>query len=97
MTHISITSKSPAIVLPLLNEALEREKGIIKHSMAKCQSRVSALSAALGVDAEKLMAGEVPHTEENEMELLELAGEIELLRHFAEEIAALETVEICAA
>ena len=49
----------------------------------------------LGVDTGKLMKGDVEHTEDNDMQLIELEGEIEILEHLETELKALETVEIC--
>ena len=47
------------------------------------------------MDIDKLKRGEVEHTESNDMQLIELEGEIEILEHLEDELKALETVEIC--
>jgi len=57
--------------------------------------RIRELAKNLGVNIDKLMRGEVKHTASNDMQLLELEGEIEILRHLETEIKELESVEIC--
>jgi hypothetical protein len=41
------------------------------------------------------MQGEVEHTASNDMQLIELEGEVEALRHLESELKELESVEIC--
>lgn len=94
MTSISIQSALP-LPLSLLMGALDREKRILKNSVKTAKKRVGALSKALAVDPERLLQGEVAHTDANDMELLELEGELILLATMEQELAALESVRIC--
>ena len=95
MQTISLKSDSPDTVIPLLKNAIDREKRILAESLRVTREKVNKLAKDLAVDIDKLMRGEVKHTESNDMQLLELEGEIEILRHLETEIKELESVEIC--
>lgn len=95
MQTIFIKSNSSKIIIPLLTGALEREKRILIDSIRREKEKINKLAKNLTVDIDKLMAGEIEHTESNEMELIELEGEIEILRHLENELNALESLEIC--
>ena len=95
MQTISLKSGSPDTVIPLLKNAIDREKRILAESLRVTRERVNKLAKNLAVDIDKLMRGEVKHTASNDMQLLELEGEIEILRHLETEIKELESVEIC--
>ena len=95
MQTISLKSDSPDTVIPLLKNAIDREKRILAESLRVTRERVNKLAKNLAVDIDKIMRGEVKHTASNDMQLLELEGEIEILRHLETEIKELESVEIC--
>lgn len=95
MQTISIKSHSPEKTIPLLTNAIEREKRIVMDSLRTTRQRVEALAKEMGVDVSKLMLGEVDHDETHDMRLLELEGEMELLGHLESELRELETLEIC--
>jgi len=95
MKIISIKSMSPEKTIPLLETAVEREKNIIMDSLKTTREKVDALAKVLAVDIDKLMKGEVPHTEANDMKLIELEGEVEILKHLESELKELESLEIC--
>lgn len=94
MASISIQSALP-LPLPLLMGALDREKRILRNSVKTAKKRVGALSRSLAVDPERLLRGEVTHTDANDMDLLELEGELILLATMEQELAALESARIC--
>lgn len=95
MQTVSLKSNSPDTLIPLLRNAIDREKRILTESLRMTKERVKKLSEKLGVDTDRLMRGEIEHTESNEMGLIELEGEIEILRHLENELKELESVEIC--
>lgn len=95
MSTISIKGDTSEAVLSLLTNALGREKRIISDSLRTTRDKVNALAKLLSVDVEKLMRGEIEHVESKDMQLIELEGEIELLRHFEVELKELESLEIC--
>lgn len=95
MQTISIKSRSPEKSIPLLRNAIEREKRIVMDSLKTTRLRIESLAEELGVDVSKLMRGEVDHDEAHDMKLVELEGETELLRHLESELRELETLEIC--
>jgi len=95
MQTISIKSRSPEKTIPLLTNAIAREKRIVMDSLRTTRQRVESLAKEMGVDVSKLMRGEVDHDETRDMRLLELEGETELLRHLESELSELETLEIC--
>ena len=81
--------------MALLTSALGREKRIIADSRRITRDKVNALAKTLSVDVEKLMRGEIEHVESKDMQLIELEGEVELLKHFEAELKELESLEIC--
>ncbi len=95
MSTISIKGDSSETVRSLLTSALDREKRIITDSLRTTRDKVNALAIMLSVDVEKLMRGEIEHAESKDMQLIELEGEVELLRHLETELRELETLEIC--
>ncbi len=79
----------------MLRSAIDREKRIITESLRIAKEKIGRLSKVPGVDIDKLMKGEIEHTESNEFRLIELEGEIELMKHLESELKELESVEIC--
>lgn len=95
MQTISLKSGSAETVIPLLRNAIDREKRILKESVRVTREKVNTLAKGLAIDIDKLMQGEVEHTASNDMQLIELEGEVEVLRHLESEFKELESVEIC--
>ncbi|MBM4141329.1 MAG: hypothetical protein FJ242_07595 [Nitrospira sp.] len=95
MQTITLKSDSPDTLVSLLKNAMDREKRILMDTIRGIKNKIDSLAKSLGIDIDKLMAGEIKHTESNEMQLIELEGKIELLKHLESELKALETVEIC--
>lgn len=95
MESIAIKSHSSARVIPLIKNAIEREKRIIQDSLNVTRDRIKGLSSRLNVDLSSLVEGTVVHTELNEMELLELEGEMGVLKHLEESLKELDELEIC--
>lgn len=95
MQTISLKSSSAETVIPLLRNAIDREKRILKESVRVAKEKVNKLAGTLSIDVDKLMKGEVEHTDSNDMQLIELEGEVEVLKHLESELNDLESVEIC--
>lgn len=95
MQTISLKSNSSDMVIPLLKNAIDREKRILLDTLRITRGKINKLTESLGVDIDKLMRGEVEHTEANDMQLIELEGEIEISKHIEAELKELESVEIC--
>ncbi|MGQ3683758.1 MAG: hypothetical protein ACUBOA_01875 [Candidatus Loosdrechtia sp.] len=95
MQTITLKSDFPEMVIPILRNAMEREKKIISDTIRNTKEKIDSLTRILEVDIGRLMKGEVEHTESNDMQLIELEGEIEILKHLEDELKALETIEIC--
>jgi len=95
MQKIEINTPEPEKVLPVLRDVIERQKRILSQSLAQTEERIQQLSKQLKVDLNSLMAGEVPHPEKQDMDLLELEGELETLRHLREQLESLEHLTIC--
>jgi hypothetical protein len=95
MEKIEISTPEPERVLPVLQDALERQKRLLTQSLTRTEEKIHHLAAHLQVDADRLLAGELPHPEEKDMELLELEGELELRRHLREQLEILEHLRIC--
>jgi hypothetical protein len=90
MDKIEIITPEPQKVLPVLRDAIERQKRILSQSLSQTEERIQQLANELQVNPDLLMAGEVPHPEDQDMNLLELEGELEIFRHLREQIENLE-------
>ena len=95
MQTISLKSNSTKIFVPLLKNALDREKRILADTLKITKNKIDRLARELSVDINKLMKGKIEHTESNDMKLIELEGEIEILRHLEAELKELNSVKIC--
>lgn len=95
MEKIEISTHEREKALPLLWDALERQKRLLVQSIDRTQERIQQLAASLHVNPDLLVAGEVPHSEAQDMELLELEGELELLRHLRDQLVSLEQLQVC--
>ena len=95
MGTIEISTPEPEKVLPVLRDAIERQKRILAQSLARTEERIRQLTADLQVDPDILLAGNLPHPEDQDMDLLELEGELEILRHLRAQLESLEHLTIC--
>jgi len=95
MEKIEISTPEPDRVLPVLQDALARQKRLLSQSLTRTQGQIEHLATRLQVDPDRLLAGEVPHPEDKDMELLELEGELELRRHLREQLEILERIKVC--
>lgn len=95
MEKVEISSPDLEKALPVLRDAIERQKRLLSQSIFRTEEKIQQLSASLQVDPEVLMAGQVPHPEAQDMDLLELEGELQLLRHLRDQLESLERLKIC--
>lgn len=95
MDKIEIITAEAESVRPILLDALERQKRILSESLARTRERILVLTAHLQVDLEVLLAGNLPHPEDQDMDLLELEGELEICRHLRKQLESLEQLTIC--
>jgi hypothetical protein len=95
MEKIEINTSEPEKVIPILRDAIERQKRILSQSLAQTQERIQQLATQLKVNPDLLLAGEIPHPEDQDMDLLELEGELEIIRHLREQLESLEKLTIC--
>lgn len=95
MEKAEISSPELEKALPVLRDAIERQKLLLSQSIFRTEEKIQQLSASLQVDPEVLMAGQVPHPEAQDMDLLELEGELQLLRHLRDQLESLERLKIC--
>ena len=95
MGKIEISTPEPDKVLPLLWDAIERQKRMLAQSLARTQERIQQLATHLQVSPDALLAGELPHPEDQDMDLLELEGELEILHHLREQLVRLERLTVC--
>lgn len=63
-----------------MKEALEMEKKLTRDRLAISEGRITALLRQLGVTVDQVLGGVVARGEENEQDLLDLEGELELRR-----------------
>jgi hypothetical protein len=95
MGKIEILTLDPDKAVPVLQDAIERHKRLLAQSTARTQARIQELASRLQIDPDLLLTGQVPHPEEQDMDLLELEGELELLRHLREQAETLEHLTLC--
>ena len=95
MEKIEFVTPEPEKVLPVLQDAIDRQKRILLQSLTKTEENIRQLATRLGVDTDLLLAGKVPHPEEQDLDLLELEGELEILRHLREQLESLEHLTLC--
>lgn len=95
MQKIEINTPEPEKAIPVLKDAIERQKQIISQSLVRTEEKIRQLAKQMQVDSDLLMAGKVPHPENQDMDLLELEGELEIHRHLREQLESLEHLTIC--
>ncbi len=95
MQKIEINTPEPEKVLPVLRDAIERQKRILSQSLTQTQERIQELAARLHINPDLLLTGQVPHPENQDMDLLELEGELEIRRHLQEQLDSLDHLTIC--
>jgi len=95
MEKIEINTPEPERALPVLQDAVDRQKRLLSQSLSRTEAKIEQLTAHLQVDPDRLLAGELPHPEDKDMELLELEGELELRRHLREQLEILEHLKLC--
>ena len=95
MEKIEITTPEPDKARLVLQDAIERHKHLLTQSITCTQGRVQQLASQLHVDLDLLQAGQAPHPENQDMDLLELEGELEILRHLQEQVETLTRLTLC--
>jgi len=95
MTTIHIKTPYPEQAIPLVKEAIELEKKLVRGSLATTNERIAALAQELRVDEHAVLAGTVPRTEANEMALLELEGELAIRTSLEDALRSLDSLELC--
>ncbi len=95
MGKIEISIPEAEKALPILRDAIERQKHLLMQTLAKAEERIRQLSIDLQVDPARLLAGECPHSEAQDMDLVELEGELELRDHLREQLQLLEQLKVC--
>jgi hypothetical protein len=66
MEKIEIVTSEPEKALSVLRDAIERHKRLLAQSVACTHERVQQLATKLQVNPDLLLAGEVPHPEEQD-------------------------------
>ncbi|MBI5197350.1 MAG: hypothetical protein HZA19_01955 [Nitrospirae bacterium] len=95
MKEIQIKSSHPEKAVPLLKDAIERERKLILHSISITQTKIDRLASSLKVNIPALLQGKTLRTPDNEQDLLDLEGELALLQHLKEELSSLEELQVC--
>lgn len=95
MEKIEITTPEPDKARLVLQDAIERHKRLLSQSIMRTQERVQQLASQLQVDPNLVQTGQVPHLEHQDMDLLDLEGELEILHHLQEQIETLIRLSVC--
>ena len=95
MSVIQIETPSPERALPVRHDAIERQLRLLSQSVGRTEANVRELPEKLNVDPESLLRGEVPRPEGEDLDLLELEGELEILGELREQLDSLRRTTIC--
>ena len=95
MEKIEVMTPEPEKAFVVLRNAIDQHKRLLLQSVERTQERIQTLATELQVDTDLLLAGNVPHPEEQDMDLLELEGELEILRHLREQVETLDHLTLC--
>jgi hypothetical protein len=95
MEKIELSTPDPEKVLPILEDAIARQKRLLAQSLGRSEERIQQLAMHLGVNPDRLLAGEIPHPEKQDMDLLEPEGELELRRHLQPQLESLQRLKLC--
>ena len=95
MSVLAMKSPFDMNMHPIIDAALSREKKLLKNSIRISGKRVKALAARLSIDTNQILAGKVIHREDQDMELIELEGELEILKRHEQQLSLLESIAIC--
>lgn len=94
MATIEVRTAAPDKARSLLQQALDRERRLLLDAATRTRQRTEELALKTGADLDALQAGLFAHPEEQDMDLLELEGELQLLKNMEEQLRILETIEI---
>ena len=95
MASIEVRTAAPDKARLLLHQALDRERRLLLDAATRTRQKANELAVKTGADLHALQAGLLPHPEGQDMDLLELEGELQLLKSIEEQLRILETIEIC--
>jgi hypothetical protein len=96
MDKIEIKTPAPEKLLPILQDAITRQKQILIQSLARTEEKVQYLASQLNnVDITQLLEGRIPHPEDKDLDLVELEGEVEILHHLRDQLESLDLLSIC--
>ena len=93
MPNITIKVSDAPDSKALLADAIEREKKAILYGLIKTEKNVKRLLKALNVKVSEIEKAE--RTEENELEFIELEGELGILTRLKDKKAKLDSMVIC--
>ena len=94
MEKIEITTPEPDKARLVLQDAIERHKRLLSQSIIRTQERVQQLASQLQLDPNLVQTGQVLHLEHQDMDLLELEGELEILHHLQEQVETLTRLSV---
>ena len=95
MATIQIKTPFPDQAIPLIKDALAMEAKLTRDSLRTTENRITTLAQQLDVTPDQVLAGAVHRTENNEVLLLDLEGELELRRVLQDTLRHLEQLEVC--
>ncbi len=95
MSEITIQCRQPVLLKSIISTALEREKKILHDAIKRTQIKLEHLQFLQKVDKpEKLLNGDIDRNEFNEMDLLEMEGEVEVMKHLKNKLQSIEEMQI---
>jgi hypothetical protein len=95
MATIQIKTPFPDQAISLVKDALAMEAKLTRDSLRTTENRITTLAQQLDVTPDQVLAGAVHRTENNEVLLLDLEGELELRRVLQDTLRHLEQLEVC--
>jgi hypothetical protein len=95
MGTLEFRTGAPDKARVFLQQAIGRERRLVVDGIGRTREKVAALVTKTGADVVALRSGLVPRSDHQDMELLELEGEIELLAELEENLRVIDGLEIC--
>ncbi len=95
MGTLEFRTGAPDKARVLLQHAISRERRLIVDGISRTREKVTTLAAKTGADVDALRSGLLPRSDDQDMELLELEGEIELLGILEEQLRIIDGLEAC--
>ncbi len=92
--QITVTSPGSIPLRPLIQNALERETGLVEVALKQAQHRVQKYEEPYGLSSEQFMERYRSNQIDETLETIEWVGEYRMLMRLREKLQAMQEIEI---